>query len=69
MVEQSWLKTPTALTVWTLGTGLLGGLATYILTKRVEKEGWTKLPVDAVVGGVIAASLLNIIIAASIKGE
>lgn len=67
--EESWLKAPSALTFWTLGTGLLGGLASVILTKRAEREGWTKFKTEGIIGGVIIASALNLIIAAKLKGE
>ena len=69
MAEQVWWRTPTALTVWTLGTGLIGGIATVILSKRIEKAGWTQIPVAAVVTGVLVASAINLLAAGMIKGK
>lgn len=66
---QTYLKTPTALTFWTLGSGVLGGVATMIVTKRAEKGNWSKVKAAYIIGGVVLASLLNIIIALKIKGE
>jgi len=40
-----------------------------ILTRRAEKEGWSRVKTGAIVGGVIAASAFNILIATKIKGE
>lgn len=67
--EENFLRTPSALTFWTLGTGILGGIASMVLTKRAEKEGWTKFKADAIIGGLLLASALNIIIASKLKGE
>jgi len=67
--KESWVKTPSALTLWTIGTGLLGGLAAMILTKRAEKEGWTEFKTGWIIGGILAASALNIIIASKLKGR
>ena len=67
--EESWIKAPSALTFWTLGTGVLGGIASIVLTKRAEREGWTKFRTSAIVAGVIIASALNLVIASKIKGE
>jgi len=68
-LKQSYMQTPSALTFWTLGTGVLSGFATMILTRRAEKEGWSRVKTGAIVGGVVAASALNIFIASKIKGE
>lgn len=64
-----WIGTPSALTMWTIGTGLLGGLASVILSRRAEKEGWTKFKLGYVIVGVVAASALNIWLASQIQGE
>lgn len=69
MEEENWVGTPTALAMWTLGTGILGGLATIILSKRAEKEGWSRVKTGYVVGAVVVASGLNIWLATQIKGE
>jgi len=68
-LAESYMQTPSALTFWTLGTGVLSGFATMILTRRAEKEGWSRVKTGAIVGGVVAASALNIFIASKIKGE
>lgn len=66
---ESFLATPSALTIWTLGTGVLGGLASIILTRRAEKAGWSKFKAGSVIGGVIVASFLNILIASKMEGK
>ena len=58
-----------ALVIWTFSTGFLGGVATYVLTKRAEKAGWTQVPAGAIIGGAIAASLVNLLAAGMIKGK
>lgn len=68
MPEQTVLKVPTALFAWTIGTGLLATVATFILTRRAEKGNWQGVPVSAVVAGVIAASVVNLGIAYVLKG-
>jgi len=68
MAERFW-KTPTALTVWTLGTGLVGGLASMILTKRAEKMGWIKFDSSKVFFAILGASALNLYLASAIMGE
>lgn len=67
--ELTWLGTPTALSLWTIGTGMLGGLASIILSRRAEKEGWSKFKIGYVLGGVLIASGLNIWLATQITGE
>jgi len=67
--EQDWVKTPTALTMWTLGTGLLGGLASILLSKRAEKAGWSKFKTSYVVVAIVAASALNLYLASRMQGE
>lgn len=69
MKEEEFIRTPTALTVWTLGTGFLGGLASMALAKRAEKAGWSRFKTGYIVTGVIAASAINIIIASRMRGE
>lgn len=66
---EQWLETPSALTIWTLGTGVLGGLATVILTRRVQAASWSRFRAVSVIGGVVAASALNIFIASKLRGE
>lgn len=68
-MNEDWVRTPSALTMWTIGTGLLGGAASIILSRRAEKEGWTRFKSGYVIGGVLAASALNIWIASQISGE
>lgn len=68
-VGVEWIRTPSAIAIWALGTGVLGGLATMILTRRVEEAGWSKFKAGSVIGGVIAASAINIFIASKIRGE
>lgn len=68
-MAEEWTGTPTALTMWTIGTGLLGGAASIILSRRAEKEGWTKFKTGYIVFGVLVASALNIFIASKIIGE
>ena len=68
-MTEGWWNTPTAITFWTLGTATLGAIATIILTKRIEKEGWTEIPVSAILGSVAAASALNIVLASVITGK
>jgi len=69
-LEESYMQTPSALTFWTLGTGVLSGFATMILTRRAEKEGWSRVKTGVMVSSVVAASALNIILAGKIiKGE
>jgi len=64
-----WIPTPSALTMWTIGTGMLGGLASVILSRRAEKEGWTRFKTGYVLCAVLAASGLNIWLATQIRGE
>ena len=67
--EENWIKAPSALTFWAIGTGFLGGVAAIILSKRTEEAGWTEFKTGWVVLGVLAASALNIIIASKLKGR
>ena len=69
MAEQVWWRTPTALMIWMFSTSILGGVATYVLTKRVEKAGWTQVPAGAIIGGAFAASAINLLAAGLIKGK
>lgn len=69
MEEQDWLQAPTALVLWTLGTGFLGGLASILLSKRAEKAGWSKFKTGYIITGIALASILNIIIASKLEGE
>ena len=68
-IGTEWVATPSAIAIWAIGTGVLGGLSTIILTRRVEEAGWSKFKAGSVIGGVIAASAINIIIASKLKGE
>ena len=63
------MGTPSALTFWTLGTGVLGGLASIIFTKRAEREGWAEVRTGDIIIGILAASALNLIIASKLKGK
>jgi|GEM_PF-3060983 len=65
----SWLATPSALSLWTIGTGLLGGAASMLLSRRAEKEGWSKFKTGYVVAGIFIASAANILLATQITGE
>jgi len=65
----SWLATPSALSLWTIGTGLLGGAASMLLSKRAEKEGWSRFKTGYIILGVLGASALNIWLATQITGE
>jgi len=66
---ESWLGTPTALALWTIGTGMLGGAASLILSRRAEKEGWSKFKLGYVLAGIFIASAANILLATQITGE
>jgi len=66
MVE--W-KSPTAMTIWTIGTGLIGGIASIILAKRIEKEGIVGFDSGKMFFAILGASALNIYIASVIKGN
>ena len=66
---ESWLGAPTALAVWTIGTGMLGGIASLLLSRRAEKEGWSKFKTGYLIVGIIIASAANILLASQIKGE
>mgnify|MGYP001146973013 CR=1 FL=1 len=66
---EQWLKTPSALTIWSLGTGILGGVATVIFTKRVQEAGWSRFKTGPVIFGILAASTVNILIASKLRGE
>jgi len=68
-MNEEWIRTPSALTMWTIGTGLLGGLASILLSRRAEKAGWSKFKTGYIVTGVLVASALNIFIASKIIGE
>jgi hypothetical protein len=68
-ITEDYVLTPSALTMWAYGTGVLGGIATIILTKRAEAGGWTRFKTEQVVMGVILASALNLIIALKIEGQ
>jgi hypothetical protein len=68
-ITEDYVLTPSALTMWALGTGILGGIATTILTKRTEAGGWTRFKTEQVLMGVLLASALNLIVAAKIQGE
>jgi hypothetical protein len=68
-ITEDYIKTPSALTMWAYGTGVLGGIATIILTKRAEAEGWTRFKTEQVLMGILLASALNLIIAAKMEGE
>jgi len=65
----SWLATPSALSLWTIGTGLLGGAASMLLSRRAEKEGWSRFKTGYVVAGIFIASAANIWLATQITGE
>jgi len=66
---ESWLGTPTALSLWTIGTGLLGGAASIILSRRAEREGWSRFKTGYIILGVLGASALNIWLATQLTGE
>ncbi|MCD6362135.1 MAG: hypothetical protein J7M38_14855 [Armatimonadetes bacterium] len=68
-MREDYIETPSALTLWTLGTGFLGGVASWMLSKRAEKERWSKFKTGYVIAGIVAASALNIWIASKIEGE
>jgi len=68
-MNEDWIGTPSALTAWTLGTGMVGGLASVILSRRAEKAGWSRFKTGYVIAGIIAASALNIYLASKIMGE
>lgn len=65
----SWLGTPTALALWTIGTGMLGGVASFVLSRRAEKEGWSKFKTGYIIAGVLIVSAGNILLATQIRGE
>jgi len=66
---EPWLRTPSAISLWTIGTGALGALASLILTKRAEKEGWSRFKTGNIVAGIVIASGFNIWLATKIMGE
>jgi len=66
---ESWLGTPTALALWTIGTGMLGGVASLLLSRRAEKEGWSRFKTGYVLAGIFIASAANILLATQITGE
>lgn len=68
-MSEDYLPTPSALTIWTLGTGFLGGVASMLLARRAEKAGWSKVKTGYVIFGILAASAMNIYLAAKIQGE
>jgi len=65
----SWLGAPTALALWTIGTGMLGGVASFVLSRRAEKEGWSKFKTGYIILGIVLVSAGNIWLATQIKGE
>jgi len=58
--EADEIGVPTGLTMWTLGTGFLGGVASTVLSKRAEREGWSSFKTRYLVLGILLASGLNI---------
>jgi len=68
-ITRDYILTPSALMLWAMGAGILGGVANLILTKRTEAGGWTRFKTEHVLMGVLLASALNLIIAAKITGE
>jgi hypothetical protein len=68
-MNEDYLPTPSALVIWTLGTGFLGGLASMILARRAEKAGWDKFKTGYMLAGIVAASALNLYLASRMQGE
>ena len=56
-------------TLWALGTGALGGVASIILAHRATQEKWVEFPAWALILGIVVASAANIAIALTLKGE
>jgi len=69
MEKENYILIPSALTIWTLGTGFLGGLASILLSKRAEKAGWSRFKTGYIVAAIVAASALNLYLASRIQGE
>ena len=57
----SYVSPAVASIIFSIGTGALGGVASLILAKRIEKSAGVSLPVLLLVVG--AASALNVIFA------
>jgi len=53
----------------TIGTGMLGGVASLVLSRRAEREGWSKFKIGYVLAGVVIASAANILLATQLTGE
>jgi len=62
------VKVPTAMLVWMLGTGILGGIASFILARRAEREEWSTVKVGALGAAIILASVLNVVMALTLTG-
>ena len=56
-------------TLWALGTGALGGVASIILAHRATQEKWTEFPAWALILGIVVASAANIVIACTLRGK
>lgn len=66
---ESWLGMPTALSLWTIGTGIFGGAASLLLSRRAEKEGWSRIKTGYIIAGIFIASAANILLATQLTGE
>ena len=56
-------------TLWALGTGALGGLASIFLAHRATQERWTSFPTGAIILGIAVAGAASIAVALTLKGK